>query len=148
MNNINQQLPVSPEVLPNQEFIEMINRIEGPKKAVESPTSPSDEVVMVETLTGPVPLSKKAIEPQKQSQPQEEAKRDAPRKIELEYRYSGECPVHRIDVATLTADVDEKCITFAYCEQCKKNIYSQTVPIIGDGVPPQRRFKKAGKELI
>ena len=148
MDNLPPNIPE--EALPTPDFMEMVNRIEKTTPQVtESPTTNDNDVIMVETPTGPVPLKKaSAVINQDPNSPDVPSPQKQPEEIKLEYKFQGDCPKHINPVSTLTAEVDGKCIVFAYCEQCKKNIYSQTVPIIGEEIITiPRKFKRAGKEL-
>lgn len=147
MDNLPQSVPQ--EALPDQDFMEMVNRIEGKQKVTESPTSPSNDVIMVETPAGPVPLKKdKGQVIEYENKPPIMIKE--PEEIKLEYRFSGDCPIHLIPISTLSATVDGKGLVFAYCEQCKKNIHSRTVPVLNPyhdeapytGYTPKRTFTR------
>lgn len=153
MDNSAQNIPS--ELLPDQEFMEMINRIEGPQKASRKVTeSPTDNVIMVETPSGPVPLAKSTDG----APPMQAETKKEPKEIELEYRFSGDCPAHFSPVSTLSAEVDGKSVIFAYCELCKKNVHSRVVPYLnphynepiedtGYTQPKKRTFTRKGKEL-
>lgn len=144
--------PVPDEALPTQEFVEMVNRIETPRKVTESSPTNDGDVIMVNTPSGPVPLKKGKIVEYEGNSPPVIVK--APEPIVLEYRFTGQCRKHMTEVSTLTAEVDGKCIAFAFCKECNKNILSQTVPLLNKvyfeeiGLnKPKRRFKRKGKEL-
>jgi hypothetical protein len=153
-NSAQQSIP--PEMLPDQEFMEMINRIEGPQKASPKVTeSSTDDVIMVDTPSGPIPLPRS----QSGAKPPEPITAKEPEEIKLEYRFSGDCPKHVTAVSTLSAEVDGKSVIFAFCIECKKNIHSRVVPYLnphynesiedtGYTQPKKRTFTRKGKELL
>lgn len=120
---------IPPEALPDADFVERIQRLEA--KNIESLTSPIDpDVIMVETPVGPVPMPKQPVETH--SMPSMDIPKKDPEPIVLEYRFSGDCPKHFIPVSTLTTEFEGRCLTFAFCRECNKNVYEQVAPIIVD----------------
>ena len=156
-NNIAKLIPK--EALPTPEFLEMVQRIETPLKVTKPSTTDDSDVIMVDTPAGPVPLPRAKVDGAPPFPPKpEEVKQTEP--IVLEYRFSGDCRKHNIPVSTITFDYKGETVCSAYCEQCKKNVFSRVVPqliplfpsdvVSGDVsmTTKRRKFRKAGKEVI
>lgn len=156
-----QNIPTN--ALPNQDFVEMINRIEGSRdNTIQKVTeAPQTDMIMVDTPIGPVPFPKGATEQETINKSNKSiVENKQPEEIKLEYRYSGDCSKHCTQVSTLTAEVDGKCIVFAFCIECNKNVYSRVVPLIrhddheehlklfAEATQKRRTFTRKKKEVI
>ena len=87
------------EAMPTPEFMEMVNRIEGEKKPAEDVSAPS----------------------------QHPSELPPTQKIQLTYKYTGECPEHRVTVDTLELDIDKNHFCIAFCPSGKHQIETKQV---------------------
>lgn len=104
---------ITEDMLPNEEFMKQVERIESGNNAEELPplieSQPQTIVTKPVIPTQTIPQSAKLTP----TQPQE---------IKLEYKYSGSCPEHPTTlVDTLMLDVEGKLYALAYCSVCKTN---------------------------
>ena len=98
---------ITPEMLPDEEFIKKVKEIESPKPIINNPV-----------LSNPPPLnidpksSTTNVLPKVDQLPLPEKK-----PLELTYKWSGQCPTHGYDVQTLTVNIGRSFVVIAYCPQ-------------------------------